>query len=122
MMSSSSFHASAGLIGSGKLSGKISPDGRISAVGRLLMGRNPFDCVLRATSEGEVLKGGAIFTHVGANASLTAPSFWPAAHKVSEANGISLRSKGIAAIQPGVAPIHASFAVAAWIVQQGAAG
>ena len=63
------FHASAGLIGSGKLSGKISPDGRISAVGRLLMGRNPFDCVLRATSEGEVLKGGAIFTHVGANAS-----------------------------------------------------
>lgn len=63
------FHASAGLIGTGKLTGTISRDGRISAVGRLLMGRNPFDCVLRATSQGEVLTGDATFTHAGARRS-----------------------------------------------------
>lgn len=59
------FRASAGLVGTGELTGTISGDGQISAAGRLLMGRNPFDCVLRATSTGGTLTGGATFIHVG---------------------------------------------------------
>lgn len=63
------FHASAGLIGTGQMTGTMTGDGRISATGRLMMGRNPFDCVLNAVSNGETLTGEARFTRVGTNTS-----------------------------------------------------
>ncbi len=55
------FHAFAGLIGSGGLAGTITADGRIIASGRLMMGRNPFDTTLTATIIGNRLEGTAIF-------------------------------------------------------------
>lgn len=55
------FQASQGLIGSGTLTGDIQRNGRISLSGRLMMGRNPFDCVLEAKLEGELLVGVATF-------------------------------------------------------------
>ena len=55
------FQASQGLIGSGVLTGDIQRDGKISLSGRLMMGRNPFDCVLEARLDGERLVGVATF-------------------------------------------------------------
>ena len=58
------FHASQGLIGSGVLTGDIGSDGRITLSGRLMMGRNPFDCALQGTLKGERLVGVATFVRV----------------------------------------------------------
>ncbi len=55
------FQASQGLIGSGVLTGDIHGDGQISLSGRLMMGRNPFDCVLEGKLQGERLVGVATF-------------------------------------------------------------
>ena len=66
------FHASAGLIGTGELSGTMSPDGRVALAGRLMMGRNPFDCSLEASLAGDRLVGSASF--VRASSGLTARS------------------------------------------------
>ena len=63
------FRASSGLIGVGQMTGTMTGNGRISATGRLMMGRNPFDCVLTAVSDGNTLIGEASFTRVGANSS-----------------------------------------------------
>lgn len=63
------FRASSGLIGAGQMTGTMTGDGRISATGRLMMGRNPFDCVLDAVSDGDTLIGEASFTRVGTNSS-----------------------------------------------------
>ena len=63
------FRASSGLIGAGQMTGTMTGDGRISATGRLMMGRNPFDCVLNAVSDGDTLIGEAHFTRVGTNSS-----------------------------------------------------
>jgi hypothetical protein len=63
------FHAYAGLIGTGELTGTMSPDGRLSLSGRLMMGRNPFDCTLTATVAGDRLTGSATFFRTGAGAS-----------------------------------------------------
>lgn len=62
------FHASNGLIGTGPLSGEMGPDGRIRLSGRLMMGRNPFDCALRATLEGDRLVGEATFVRATSGA------------------------------------------------------
>ena len=62
------FHASKGLIGSGVLTGDISNNGRITLSGRLMMGRNPFDCALQGTLVGERLVGGATFVRVTSGA------------------------------------------------------
>lgn len=59
------FHASAGLLGTGELSGTLSPDGRIAASGRLMVGRNPFDCSLTARITGGQIAGSAIFLRPG---------------------------------------------------------
>ena len=59
------FHAYAGLIGTGELTGTMSPDGRLSLSGRLMMGRNPFDCTLSGTVEGGRLTGSATFIRAG---------------------------------------------------------
>ncbi len=61
------FRASSGLIGAGQMTGTMTGDGRISVTGRLMMGRNPFDCVLNAVSDGDSLIGEARFTRVGTN-------------------------------------------------------
>ncbi|MGI4807271.1 MAG: hypothetical protein ACRYF2_04085, partial [Janthinobacterium lividum] len=63
------FRASSGLIGAGQMTGTMTGDGRISVTGRLMMGRNPFDCVLNAVSDGDTLVGEASFTRVGTNSS-----------------------------------------------------
>lgn len=63
------FRASSGLIGAGQMTGTMTGDGRISATGRLMMGRNPFDCVLNAVSDGNTLIGEASFTRAGTSSS-----------------------------------------------------
>ncbi len=63
------FHASDGLIGTGALSGEMGGDGRVVLSGRLMMGRNPFDCALRATLEGDRLVGEATFIRANGGAS-----------------------------------------------------
>lgn len=55
------FHASHGLIGSGVLKGTMAPGGRVLLSGRLMMGRNPFDCDLTARIQGNSLVGEATF-------------------------------------------------------------
>ncbi len=57
------FHATHGLIGSGVLNGAVGPGGKIILAGRLMMGRNPFNCTLYATLEGGRLVGEATFVH-----------------------------------------------------------
>ena len=59
------FHAYAGLIGTGELTGTISPDGKLNLSGRLMMGRNPFDCSLTGTLSGDRLTGSATFVRPG---------------------------------------------------------
>ena len=63
------FHASAGLIGTGPLSGEISRDGQVRLNGRLMMGANPFDCALRARLIGDRLVGEATFVRATNGAS-----------------------------------------------------
>ncbi len=63
------FSASNGLIGSGVLRGEMGSDGRITLSGRLMMGRNPFDCALEATLKGGRLVGGATFVRATSGAS-----------------------------------------------------
>lgn len=62
------FHASHGLIGTGTLRGRMHPDGRITLSGRLMMGRNPFDCALQATLDGDHLVGEATFVRATSGA------------------------------------------------------
>ncbi|MDT7953454.1 MAG: hypothetical protein RQ966_18280, partial [Acetobacteraceae bacterium] len=57
------FRASHGLIGTGTLNGAVGPDGRLKLTGQLMMGRNPFDCTLKAILEGGHLVGEATFVH-----------------------------------------------------------
>jgi energy-coupling factor transporter ATP-binding protein EcfA2 len=59
------FDAWGGLLGSGELSGRLSEDGRVSASGRLMMGRNPFDCDLSGRIAGGRLTGSATFVRSG---------------------------------------------------------
>ena len=56
-----SFHAGEGLLGSGELAGNITPDGRISATGVLMMGHNAFICELSGQLVGRQLVGSAQF-------------------------------------------------------------
>lgn len=62
------FQASHGLIGSGVLTGDIQRDGQISLSGRLMMGRNSFNCVLEGNLEGERLVGVATFVRSSSGA------------------------------------------------------
>ena len=55
------FDASAGLLGSGELTGRLSGDGRITASGQLMMGSNPFMCDLSGVISGNGLTGSARF-------------------------------------------------------------
>ncbi|MGI4950838.1 MAG: hypothetical protein ACRYGM_03455 [Janthinobacterium lividum] len=68
------FQASAGLIGTGELTGHITAEGHLTLSGRLMMGRNPFDAVLSATLTGDVLTGTASFARPS-GASATNSSF-----------------------------------------------
>ena len=63
------FRASSGLIGTGQLTGTMTEDGHIDVDGRLMMGRNPFNCVLSAVARGDNLVGEASFTRVGGTSS-----------------------------------------------------
>ncbi|MGI4849190.1 MAG: hypothetical protein ACRYGK_13770 [Janthinobacterium lividum] len=69
------FHASKGLIGSGVLTGDIGNNGQITLLGRLMMGPNPYDCILKASLKGERLVGAATFVRatsgVAAHSSFT---------------------------------------------------
>lgn len=55
------FDAGEGLLGSGELVGSLSDDGRISASGQLMMGKNPFICDLSGLIIGDKLTGSASF-------------------------------------------------------------
>lgn len=55
------FNASAGLSGTGELSGRVSESGRLTVAGTLMMGRNPFACDLRGVISGGTLTGSATF-------------------------------------------------------------
>ena len=63
------FHAYAGLIGSGELTGSIGPNGRLNLSGQLMMGRNPYDCSLTGTISGGTLNGSATFVRASGNGS-----------------------------------------------------
>lgn len=62
------FHASHGLIGSGRLSGEIGPNGQVTLSGQLMMGRNPFTCALQATLIEGHLIGEATFVRASSGA------------------------------------------------------
>lgn len=55
------FDASAGLVGSGKLDGHVSTNGRITASGQLMMGTSPFLCDLNGVIVDDTLTGSANF-------------------------------------------------------------
>lgn len=55
------FEAWGGLLGSGKLVGTLSDDGRFSASGQLMVGKNPFNCDLSGLITGGKLTGSATF-------------------------------------------------------------
>lgn len=59
------FDASNGLIGSGELAGRLTPDGRITVSGTLMMGRNPHDCELTGVMTDTHLTGAATFQRHG---------------------------------------------------------
>ena len=59
------FEASNGLIGSGELAGRLTPDGHITVSGTLMMGRNPHDCELTGVMTGTHLTGAATFQRHG---------------------------------------------------------
>ncbi len=58
------FHAWEGLLGTGELAGKLDADGRISASGQLMMGKNPYLCSLSGFIQGNQLVGSAQFVRV----------------------------------------------------------
>lgn len=55
------FEAWGSLSGSGDLAGNLSEDGRLSASGQLMMGKNSFDCDLSGVITGDKLVGSANF-------------------------------------------------------------
>lgn len=59
------FDASAGLLGSGEMAGRLSDSGQLSASGLLMVGRNTFNCDLRGIISGGMLTGSASFVRVG---------------------------------------------------------
>lgn len=59
------FDASQGLLGSGVLAGSMSETGRITASGRVMVGKNPFNCDLNGTIVGDKLTGSASFVRNG---------------------------------------------------------
>ena len=59
------FEAWGGLLGSGELLGTLSEDGRLSASGQLMMGRNPFTCALSGVMRGGTVVGSATFVRGG---------------------------------------------------------
>jgi hypothetical protein len=63
------FHAYAGLIGSGELTGSVGPDGRLNLSGQLMMGPNPYNCSLSGTLNGGTLTGSATFVRAGGRGS-----------------------------------------------------
>lgn len=69
------FEAWAGLLGSGDLAGTLSEDGRLSLSGRLMVGKNPFDCELNGRIEGGRLTGSATFVRSGGNGRVSRSSF-----------------------------------------------
>ena len=62
---SAQFEAWGGLLGSGKLVGTLSDDGRISASGQLMVGKNPFNCDLSGLITDGTLTGSATFVRPG---------------------------------------------------------
>ncbi|MCW8086723.1 hypothetical protein [Sabulicella glaciei] len=58
------FEASAGLVGSGELQGRLAPDGRLVASGTLMMGRNPHVTELEGRIAGNQLTGTARYARV----------------------------------------------------------
>lgn len=72
------FEAYRGLVGSGQLAGRLTPDGRLFASGVLMMGANPFKTELDGVLSGNSLTGSARYTRVaepGARPSTTSGSF-----------------------------------------------
>jgi hypothetical protein len=59
------FEAWGGLLGSGELLGTLSEDGRISASGQLVMGKNSFTCALGGVMTGDTIVGSATFVREG---------------------------------------------------------
>ena len=59
------FQAWGGLLGSGELAGHLSEDGRISASGQLMVGKNLFICDLSGLVVGGKLTGSASFVRSG---------------------------------------------------------
>ena len=59
------FEAWGGLLGSGELLGTLSEDGRISASGRLMVGKNSFTCALGGVMKGDTVVGSATFVREG---------------------------------------------------------
>ena len=59
------FEAWGGLLGSGELTGHLSADGRISASGQLMVGKNLFVCDLSGLVAGDKLTGSASFVRSG---------------------------------------------------------
>ncbi|MBY0338982.1 MAG: hypothetical protein K2X11_20380, partial [Acetobacteraceae bacterium] len=58
------FESSGGLIGAGELEGRLTEDGRLTASGTLLMGRNPFVTDLEALVLGDVMNGTAHYARL----------------------------------------------------------
>lgn len=69
------FEASNGLIGSGELRGNLASDGRITASGTLMMGRNPHECELTGVISGDRLSGTATFRRSTSAAARTRSTF-----------------------------------------------
>lgn len=61
--------ASDGLLGTGTLSGTLTGNGRITASGPVMVGKNPFICDLRGVIAGGTLTGSAEFTRSGGGSS-----------------------------------------------------
>jgi energy-coupling factor transporter ATP-binding protein EcfA2 len=59
------FHAWAGLLGTGELTGTLSEHGELTLSGQLMVGRNPFHCTLTATVRGDRITGSASFVRPG---------------------------------------------------------
>ncbi|WP_458098338.1 nSTAND3 domain-containing NTPase [Roseomonas sp. WA12] len=62
-----SFEASNGLVGAGELAGSLAQDGRITASGTLMMGRNRHECELTGVMTGTSLTGAATFQRSASN-------------------------------------------------------
>ncbi len=73
------FDASAGLVGSGELTGTLSDSGRLAVSGQLMMGRNAYDCDLQGTLAGDRLTGVAGFVRAGGS------SVWRSSFRLAQA-------------------------------------